>query len=60
LLLSKRLPDGGWPAERKYYKSSDEIRLGNDYVDWGGTSRKKANPWVTADALYVLGAGGCL
>ena len=32
LLIAKRLPDGGWPAEKKYYKSSDEVRLGNDTV----------------------------
>ena len=56
LLESKRLPDGGWPAEAKYYKVSQEIALGNDYVDWGGTSSKTFNPWVTADALYVLRA----
>jgi hypothetical protein len=23
LLLSKLLPDGGWPAEKKYYKAAD-------------------------------------
>jgi hypothetical protein len=56
LLASKRLPDGGWPAERKYYKTSNEFAHGNDCVDWGGTSRKKSNPWVTADALSVLKA----
>jgi hypothetical protein len=58
LLMSKRLPDGGWPAERKYYRASDEVRLGNDYVDWGGTSAKRSNPWVTADALHVLKSAG--
>lgn len=55
LLESKRLPDGGWPAESKYYtKVSNKIALGNDYVDWGGTSKKKMNEWVTVDAMYVL------
>ena len=58
LLASKQLPDGGWPAEKKYYKPSAEIALGNDYVDWGGVSRKNMNPWVTTDALYVLNAAG--
>jgi hypothetical protein len=58
LLAAKQLPDGGWPAEKRYYKASSEIALGNDYVDWGGTSTKRANPWVTADALYVLKAAG--
>ena len=56
LLLTKRLPDGGWPAERKYYRVSQSIGLGNDYVDWGGTSKVQYNQWVTADALAVLRA----
>jgi hypothetical protein len=60
LLASKELPKGGWPAERKYYKSSNEFKHGNDYVDWGGTSRTRVNPWVTADALYALRSGGCI
>ena len=54
LLESKRLPDGGWPAESRYYKTSDAIALGNDYVDWGGTSIRRLNEWTTVDALYVL------
>ncbi|MCW5876409.1 MAG: hypothetical protein KIS85_05940 [Anaerolineales bacterium] len=55
LLKEKELPYGGWPAESRYYtKVSDQISLGADYVDWGGTSKKKLNEWVTADALYVL------
>ena len=58
LLVAKRLPDGGWPAEKKYYKASGENNLGNDHVDWGGASRRKFNPWVTADALFVLRAAG--
>jgi len=60
LLESKQLPDGGWPAERKYYKFDSEIRLGNEHVDWGGTSKKAMNPWVTVDALYVLKEAGRL
>jgi hypothetical protein len=55
LLEEKALPAGGWPAESRYYKKvSNEFELGNDYVDWGGTSTRKLNEWVTADALYVL------
>jgi hypothetical protein len=55
LLEEKELPGGGWPAESRYYtKVSNSISLGADYVDWGGTSGKKMNEWVTADALYVL------
>ena len=60
LLESKRLDDGGWPAESKYYKVSNTIQLGADYVDWGGTSIRRMNEWVTADALSVLKAAGRL
>ncbi len=60
LLEAKRLPDGGWPAEKRYYRCSAEIGLGNDFVDWGGTSTKRSNEWVTADALAVLRAAGRL
>jgi hypothetical protein len=54
LLESKFIPGFGWPAEKKYYKVSNEIKLGNDYVDWGGTKKKVMNEWITSDALFVL------
>jgi hypothetical protein len=61
LLEEKRLSDGGWPAEERYYKKvTSEVALGNDYVDWGGTSKSRMNEWVTADALGVLAAFGRL
>jgi hypothetical protein len=61
LLEEKRLPDGGWPAEERYYnRVTSEVALGNDYVDWGGVSKKRMNEWVTADALAVLAAFGRL
>jgi len=60
LLEEKHLADGGWPAESRYYFVSDDIKLNADYVDWGGTSTKKMNPWVTADALSVLVSAGRL
>jgi hypothetical protein len=57
LLERKRLPDGGWPAENRYYKVSPKVMVANaDYVDWGGTSAKRMNEWVTVDALAVLRA----
>jgi hypothetical protein len=60
LLAAKRLPDGGWPAEARYYRHSTTVALGNDDVDWGGTSSRRSNPWVTVDALAVLRASGRL
>jgi hypothetical protein len=61
LLESKRLPDGGWPAEARYYKGSGpEPRQSFDHVDWGGVDKHRTNEWVTADALAVLAAAGRL
>ena len=58
LLESKRLPDGGFPAEAKYYGLGRSRKSGRDLVDWGGVSRRKSNPFVTVDALHVLRAAG--
>lgn len=65
LLESKRLSDGGFPAEKKYYNLIDKSKSGrrksgSSLVDWGYTSSKKCNEFVTADALYVLNASGRL
>ncbi|HOF88440.1 MAG TPA: hypothetical protein PLZ36_10105 [Armatimonadota bacterium] len=56
VLESKRLPDGGFPAEAAYYKTSPSG--GNSLVEWGGARAARMNPWVTAEALGVLAAGG--
>jgi hypothetical protein len=63
VLKRKQLPSGGWPAEKRYYKTSPRIEPNADHVDWGGTSKNRMNPWVTVDALAVLraanrGSGG--
>ncbi|MQY58824.1 MAG: hypothetical protein GH144_04340 [Clostridia bacterium] len=60
LLESKRLPDGGFPAEKKYYQFTERIKTGRSLVDWGGTSKKNMNEFVTADVLYVLKKSGRL
>ena len=62
LLESKRLADGGWPAERRYYAVSRgaAMRSNADSVAWGGTGRSRMNEWVTAEALTVLRAAGRL
>ena len=62
LLESKRLADGGWPAERRYYTVSRAaaVRSNADSVAWGGTGRSRMNEWVTAEALTVLRAAGRL
>ena len=54
LLASMQLDDGGWPAQAKFYTARPGLKPGNDLVDWGGTSQRQSNDWVTADALSVL------
>jgi hypothetical protein len=58
VLESKQLLDGGWPAEKKYYRVSDKPVSGRSLVDWGGASKRRMNEWVTAEALTVLTAVG--
>ena len=60
LLESKRLADGGWPAEKRYYRIGAKPGNGAELADWGGASKRKANEWVTVDALHVLRAAGRL
>ena len=61
LLEERRLPGGGWPAEKRYYKVSPKAMVSNaDYVAWGGTGPKRMNEWVTVDALTVLRSAGRL
>jgi hypothetical protein len=67
LLESKRLLDGGFPAECKLYsvRTSDEQRnkSGQTLVDWGptcNTRRGRSNDFVTAEALTILAASGRL
>ena len=58
-LEETRLPDGTWPAEKRYYTvRPDAFEANADYVDWGGTGRKRMNEWVTVDAMTVLRSAG--
>ena len=64
LLESKRLADGGFPAEGKHYRlnvrrtKTGRWATGRSLVNWGGVSKRRMNEWVTADTLYVLAAAG--
>ena len=61
LLESKQLSDGSFPAEKKYYQVTNVVkRSGRSLVNWGGTSGKRMNEFVTVDALYVLKKAGRL
>lgn len=56
LLQSKRLPDGGFPAEGRYYRTTGALSTGRSLVDWGGVNKRTINEWVTVDAQRVLHA----
>ncbi len=57
LLESKQMPDGGFPAEKAYYRVTKEmVGSGRSLVNWGGVSSRHLNEWVTVDALAVLRA----
>ena len=58
LLESKRLEDDGFPAEARYYRVDDKPLSGHSRVDWGGTSQRRMNPFITVDALRVLSEAG--
>ena len=58
LLESKRLADGGFPAEESYAHATRPDVTGYSAVTWGGVSHTRPNPFVTADARYVLRAAG--
>ncbi|MFH2038083.1 MAG: hypothetical protein ABIJ65_01475 [Chloroflexota bacterium] len=60
LLESRRLPDGGFPADSTYYHLTRPEISNYSPVSWGGISKKKANPFVTVEALTVLRASGRL
>jgi hypothetical protein len=60
LLESKRLPDGGFPIEESYSRMTRPALSNYSLFNWGGTSTRHMNPFVTADALYVLRAAGRL
>ena len=59
VLESKRLADGGFPAEERMYHCSDKRRPTGgrrSLVSWGPVGKRRLNEFVTADALYVLKA----
>ncbi|KPK64501.1 hypothetical protein AMJ83_01975 [candidate division WOR_3 bacterium SM23_42] len=60
ILEEKRLPNGGWPAEARFYQNTDEKKSNYDLVDWGGVNKRKCNEWVTVDAFHVLKEAGRL
>jgi hypothetical protein len=60
LLESRRLPDGGFPCDEKFYHLTRPDVSGYSPVNWGGVSKKKLDPFVTTEALAVLKSAGRL
>jgi hypothetical protein len=60
LLETKRLPDGGFPTEKKYYQLTERQISGRSRFDWGGVHLHRMNEFASVDALYVLRASGRL
>ncbi len=58
LIESKRLPTGGFPAEKKYYIVSTKASTGRSAVNWGGTGKRKLNEWVTSEIFQILNDAG--
>lgn len=61
-LEAKRLTDGGFPLEKKYFRpvKSGEPKpvSGSSPVGWGASSKSKSNDFVSAESLYVLAKAG--
>jgi hypothetical protein len=58
LLERKRLPDGMFPVEWTNVKTTDRIESRGTYADWGPRGKRRGNPLVTVDALFVLREAG--
>ncbi len=58
LLEAKRFPDGGFPAEGKYYQVTERAVSGRSQVRWGAVSTRQMNEYVTLDAFSVLVQSG--
>ena len=58
VLESKRLPDGGFPAEAKTARAADSLITRGSWAEWGPGGKTRTNELVTVDALVVLQAAG--
>ena len=58
LLENKMLPEGGFPLEERFFQTSNPQGWHYSPVDWGNTSHKRENFWVTVRALKVLISAG--
>ncbi len=61
-LVSRGYGIGRWriPSRREILSEHGRAKRGRSLVDWGGTSAKRMNEFVTVDAFFVLKASGRL
>lgn len=57
-LESRRLPDGGLPADARWYTVTERDVSGRSSVEWGPVSKTKSNAFVSMMALAVLRTAG--
>lgn len=57
-LETRRLPEGGLPADARWYTLTKRDVSGRSAVEWGPVSKTKSNPFVTLIALSILRAAG--
>jgi len=60
ILETRRLPGGGFPADEKYYRMSDQKVSQTSRVEWGPAGKDRPNEFVSAEAHAVLHAAGRL
>ncbi|MHA2364178.1 MAG: hypothetical protein ACXAC7_09490 [Candidatus Hodarchaeales archaeon] len=60
LLESKRLSDGSFPLEIKYYKYNSHMITNGSLFNWGPVNKRQTNDFVTVDALNILKEAGRL
>jgi hypothetical protein len=55
ILTSKQLPDGGFPREAPNARTADRVVSRGSFADWGPSGKRRSNPFVSIEALRVLG-----
>ena len=58
LLETRRLPDGGWPADFAFYHVTDRPVSGRSKLAWGPVRKHLMNEFISVDALAVLRKAG--
>jgi hypothetical protein len=57
-LRSRQLANGGWPADRTFWRFGKAAASGRSLVRWGPVGKTQTNEFVTVGALGVLSARG--